>query len=232
MTNMNGKVVLITGAKGGLGTYVTQCFLDSGATVVGVSRSIQNGDFSHANFTAMPAELSSAERAGEVVDCVVSRFGRLDAVLHLLGGFAGGKPLSETDDETLDRMLDLNLRSAFRIVRAALPALRAAGGGCIVAIGTRAAVEPAPLAAAYAASKAALVALIRAVAAESKDDRIRANVLLPGTMDTPANRKADPAADFSKWVDPACVASLALHLVSDSGSPITGAAIPVYGRDF
>jgi NAD(P)-dependent dehydrogenase (short-subunit alcohol dehydrogenase family) len=232
MSNMNGKVVLVTGAKGGLGAYVTQSFLASGATVAGVSRSIQNGDFPHTNFAAIPAELSSAERAGEVVDCVVSRFGRLDAVLHLLGGFAGGQPVSETGDETLDRMFDLNLRPAFRIIRSALPALRAAGGGSIVAIGTRAAIEPAPMAAAYAASKAALVALIRAVAAESKDDGIRANVLLPGTMDTPANRKADPTADFSKWVDPASVASLALHLVSDSGSAITGAAIPVYGREF
>ncbi len=232
MTNLADKIVLITGAKGGLGTYVTRSFLNAGATVVGVSRSIQAQDFPHANFTALAAELTSAESAQQVVDCVVSRFGRMNAVVHLLGGFAGGKAVPDTDDETLDRMIDLNLRSAFRIIRAAIPAIRAAGGGSIVSIGSRAAIEPAPAAAAYAASKAALVALIRAVAAESKGDGITANVLLPGTMDTPANRKADPAADSSKWVDPAAVASLAVWLASSAGANVTGAAIPVYGRDF
>jgi NAD(P)-dependent dehydrogenase (short-subunit alcohol dehydrogenase family) len=128
-------------------------------------------------------------------------------------------------------MLDLNLRSAFHILRAVIPVMRASGSGRIVAIGSRAAVEPQPLIAAYSASKSALVTLMRSVAMENKDSGITANVILPGTMDTPANRAADPAADVTKWIDPQQVANLALWLVSDAASQVTGSMIPVYGKE-
>jgi NAD(P)-dependent dehydrogenase (short-subunit alcohol dehydrogenase family) len=228
---LNDKVVLITGAKGGLGSTVTQAFLDAGAMVAGVSRSIEDSDFGHTNFTAMPAELSNGEAARRVADAVVEEFGRIDVLVHLVGGFAGGKPVAETDDATLDRMLEMNLRSAFYIARAVLPHMRAAGSGRILAIGSRAAVEPGAGAGAYSASKAALVSLIRTLAVENKDRCISANVILPGTMDTPANRAADPKADFSKWVQPSQVAGMLLHLASDAAAQVSGAVIPVYGRD-
>jgi NAD(P)-dependent dehydrogenase (short-subunit alcohol dehydrogenase family) len=128
-------------------------------------------------------------------------------------------------------MLDLNLRSAFHILRAVIPVMRASGSGRIVAIGSRAAVEPQPSIAAYSASKAALVSLMRTVALENKDHGVTANVILPGTMDTPANRASEPAADFTRWIDPQQVANLALWLVSDAASQVTGALIPVYGKD-
>ena len=147
------------------------------------------------------------------------------------GGFAGGTPVAGTDDATFERMLDLNLRSAFHILRAVLPVMRASGFGRIVAIGSRAAVEPQPSIAAYSASKSALVSLMRSVAMENKDTAITANVILPGTMDTPANRAADPTADFGKWIDPQQVANLALWLASDAATQITGAVIPVYGKE-
>ncbi|MCI0365202.1 MAG: SDR family oxidoreductase, partial [Phycisphaerales bacterium] len=114
-------IVLITGAKGGLGTFVTQAFLDSGATVVGVSRSISAADFSHPAFVAMPAELSSAEAARRLAGEVAAQFGRIDTLVHLVGGFAGAKTVLETDDATLDKMLDLNVRSTFHIAQAVLP---------------------------------------------------------------------------------------------------------------
>ena len=108
MNTLEGKVTLVTGAKGGLGSFVTEAFLAAGAKVVGVSRSIQASDFSHPEFTAMAAELSSGEAARKLAEEVVARFGRIDALVHVMGGFAGGKSVAETDDATFEKMLDLN----------------------------------------------------------------------------------------------------------------------------
>lgn len=228
---MKGKVVLITGANGGLGTYVTQAFLDAGATVVGASRKIEQSDFDNPNFTALAAEISAREGAKTLVDQVVARFGKLDVLAHTVGGFAGGQSIADTDDATFQRMLDLNLNSVFHILRATVPPLRKTGAGRIIAIGSRAAVEPGAGVGAYSASKAAMVSLIRTVALENKDAGLTANVILPGTMDTAANRKAIPNADFSKWVRPATVASLITWLAGDTGKDVNGAVIPVYGSD-
>jgi NAD(P)-dependent dehydrogenase (short-subunit alcohol dehydrogenase family) len=230
MHSLEGKVALITGAKGGLGSSVTEAFLAEGAKVVGVSRSIQASDFPNPEFTAMPAELSNGDAARRLADDVVARFGRIDALVHVMGGFAGGKSVAETDDATLEKMLDLNYRAAFFIARAVLPHMRQQGSGRILAVASRQAVEPGTMVGAYSASKAALVALIRTIALENKDRCISANTVLPGTMDTPGNRAGDPNADRSQWVQPAQVAALLVHLASDAGAQITGAAIPIYGR--
>ncbi len=229
--NLNGKVILITGARGGLGTYVTNAFLEAGARVVGVSRSIQDSDFPNTGFAAMAAELSTGDSASALVDAVAAKYGRIDTLVHLVGVFAGGQSVADTDDATLDKMLDLNFRSAFYIIRAVLPKMRAQGAGHILAIGSRAAAEPQALTGAYAASKAALVSLIRTVARENADKGISANVVLPGTMGTPANRAGIPGADYSKWVQPSQVAGLLVHLASDSASQVSGAVIPVYGGE-
>lgn len=228
---MKGKIALVTGANGGLGAYVTQALLDAGATVVGVSRKIQQSDFDSPLFTALPAGISTAEGAKSVVDSLITRFGRLDILAHTVGGFAGGKSIAETDDATFQSMFDSNLNSTFYLLRAAIPAMRKTGNGRIVAIGSRAALEPGAGVGAYSASKAAMVSLIRTVALENKDVGIAANVILPGTMDTPTNRKFMPNADFSKWVRPASVASLIAWLVSDAGKDVNGAVIPVYGNE-
>jgi NAD(P)-dependent dehydrogenase (short-subunit alcohol dehydrogenase family) len=231
MGTLQDKIVLITGAKGGLGTFVTQACLDAGATVVGVSRSIAKSDFDHVMFSAISAELSSAEAVEGVATQVLADHGRIDVLIHLLGAFAGGSPVASTTDNVFDSMIALNLRSAFLTMRAVLPAMRSAGKGRILAIGSKAAVEAAPGAAAYAASKAALVSLVRSVAAENSDRGISTNIVLPGTMDTPANRKAMPGADASAWVQPAQVAALLVALAGDSLSQVNGAVIPVYGRE-
>jgi len=230
MERLDQKTALITGAKGGLGTFVTKTFLVAGANVVGVSRSIAASDFPDPRFVAIAAELSSGDAARRVANAVIQRFQRIDILVHLVGAFAGGAPVAETDDATFDHMLDLNFRSAFHILRAVIPPMRDAGSGRMVAIGSRAAVEPPPSIAAYSASKAALLSLILSAAKENKDRGITANIILPGTMDTPANRAADPKADFSKWVDPQQVANLALWLASDAAAQVNGAAIPVYGE--
>src|SRR5215831_3749073 len=153
------QTVLVTGAKGGLGTYVTQAFLDAGATVVGSSRAIQGADFPHPNFAAIPADLTNADAARELADGTLKRFQQIDVLVPVMGGFAGGQPIPETDDATWDKMMNLNLRSAFNMLRAVIPPMRQAGRGRIIAIASRAALEPAANISAYNVSKAGLLAL-------------------------------------------------------------------------
>jgi len=230
MNEFENQVVLITGAKGALGTAVTQAFLAAGAMVAGSSKTIQDSDFSNPLFAAIPADLTVAESAGYLVNGAVRRFGKIDALVHVMGGYAGGMSIPETTDETWDLMMNLNLRAAFNILRAVIPQMRQAGRGRIVAISSRQAVEPAAYLSAYNASKAALVALIRTAALENKDDGITANTILPGAMNTEANRKAMPDANPSKWVQTEHVARIVTFLASDAAAAITGAAIPVYGQ--
>jgi len=226
---MPAPVVLVTGTRGGLGTHVTRAFLDSGAIVAGSSRRIADADFPHPNFQAFPADLLDAAQTQALVDNVIARHGRIDALVHLAGGFTGGKPVVETGDDVWEQMLNLNLRAAMHVFRAVIPRMRAAGRGRIVAIASRAAVEPAPGVAAYSASKAALVSLVKTVALENGDAGITANVVLPGTIDTEANRSWGTPEERAKWVSPERLAALAVFLVSDAAGDITGAAIPVYG---
>jgi NAD(P)-dependent dehydrogenase (short-subunit alcohol dehydrogenase family) len=227
---MKGKVVLVTGANGGLGTSVARAFLDTGATVVGTSRKIQQSEFDSPNFAAIPGEISSGEGARALVEAVAVRFGRINVLAHTVGGFAGGQSVAATDDATFQRMMDLNLSATFYLLRAALPLLRKTGSGRIIAIGSKAAVDPGANVGAYSASKAAMVSLIRTVALENVDAGVTANVILPGTMDTPTNRKDMPNADVSKWVQPASVASLMVWLAGEAGKDVNGAVIPVYGN--
>jgi NAD(P)-dependent dehydrogenase (short-subunit alcohol dehydrogenase family) len=224
---MQDKIVLITGAKGGLGTFVTRRFLAAGAKVVGTSRSITKEDFPHDNFTPLSVDFTQSAAARDAVESVASRFGRLDVLAHVMGGFAGGQSVAETDDATWTQMRDLNLTSAFYLLRAAIPHLRKSGSGRIVAIGSLTAVEPHAGLGAYVTFKAALTTLVRTVALENQDAGLTANVILPGTMDTPANRKSMPKADFSKWVQPADVADLVLWIADERAGHITGAAIPI-----
>jgi NAD(P)-dependent dehydrogenase (short-subunit alcohol dehydrogenase family) len=228
---MQGKTVLITGANGGLGTQVTKTFLAAGASVAGVSLNIKATDFSDPKFTAFAADLASTAAAMKLAEDVMGKLGRVDALVHLAGGYTGGKTVAEEDEATLDQMLNINLRSTFLLFRAFLPHMRKAGSGRIVAIGSRAVEGPAPGIAAYALSKAAVVSLVRSVAAENKDLGITANVILPSTIDTAANRASMPESDSSRWIRPQTIANLILYLTSDAGAQVSGAVIPVYGRD-
>jgi len=231
MNELTNQVVLITGAKGGLGTNVTEAFLAAGARVIGSSRNIDDSDFPNPRFAGIAADLTDAQAARQLSDCVIRRFQRIDVLVHVMGGFAGGKPIAETDDATWEKMLSLNLKSAVNILRTVIPHMREAKRGRIIAIGSRQAIEPSANLSAYNASKAALVSLVYTAALENKDVGITANVILPATMNTDANRKANPSADPSKWVQPERVAALAAFLASEPGGQITGAAIPVYGLE-
>jgi NAD(P)-dependent dehydrogenase (short-subunit alcohol dehydrogenase family) len=231
MNESSNPVVLITGANGGLGTNVTEEFLKAGAVVIGTSLAIKDGDFPNPRFSAVASDLTNAQAAQALADDVIRRFQKIDTLVHVMGGFAGGKPIAETDEATWERMLSINLKSAVNILRAVIPRMRQAGRGRIIAIGSRTAAEPAANLSAYNASKAALLSLIQTAALENKDLDITANIILPATMDTLANRKANPGADPAKWVQPERVAALVAFLASPAGAQITGAAIPVYGQE-
>jgi len=217
--------VVITGAGGGLGTAVTRAFADAGATVIAVDRAWHESK----PFATISADLTTAEGCRAMIEHA-SQHGPIDALVHLVGGFRGGSPIAETTDGDWDMMMSVNVRIAFNAIRAALGPMLKSKRGRIVAIGSRAAVEPSPKFAAYAVSKAALVALITNLAAEVKDSGITANAVLPSTIDTPANRAAMPHADFSKWVAPESIAKLLVWLCSDAAADINGAIIPIYGR--
>jgi NAD(P)-dependent dehydrogenase (short-subunit alcohol dehydrogenase family) len=209
---------------------VTKAFLDAGARVIGVDRSARSRNADHPSLSHFAVALESAEGVRMLVADVLNLHGRIDAVVHLVGGFAGGQRVEETADETWEQMIAMNLRPAWILSRAVLPVMREAGRGSIVAIGTAAALSPVAGMGAYGASKAALISLIQTIAAENREVGIRANVVSPNTMDTPANRAAMPDADPGRWVQPANVASLIVWLVSDAGAEVNGAVIPLPGR--
>ena len=229
--SLQGQVAIVTGANGGLGTFVAKALLATGATVAGIARSNAAGESHDSSYHPVSADLTDPNAAKALIVRLAAQFGRVDVLVHVMGGFAGGTSVAETDDETWKRMLDINLNAAFYVLRAVVPVMRQAERGRIIAIGSRQAVQPAANVAAYSASKSALVSLVQTVALENKDKNIRANVILPGTMDTPANRAAMPKANFAKWVQPQHVADLVVMLAGETGGDITGAAIPVYGPE-
>jgi len=222
------RVVLITGANGGLGQTVARAFLDAAAVVAGVARSWKDQQPSE-GLQLLEHDLTSPAGARRAVEETIARNQRLDIVLHLVGGFAGGRPVHQTEDETWRQMMDLNLNAAFYLFRAALPQLLEAGRGRLIAIGSRTGAHPVRGLSAYGVSKAGLQALVRTVALELRGTGVTANVVLPSVIDTPANRAANPGADYSKWVTPASIAGLLLWLASDAAADVNGAAIPIYG---
>lgn len=228
---MTNRIVFITGASGGLGKSVTERFLASGATVIGSSRKISAEEFPVSNFAALPVDFTSDAAVRNAVDSIVRKHGRLDVLVHVLGGFAGGNSIADTDDTTWNQMRDLNLNAAFYALRAAIPHLRSSGSGRIVAIGSLAATAPHVGLGAYVTFKSALSMLVQTVAAENQDAGVTANVILPGTMDTPANRKAMPNADFSEWLKTESVAELAFFLAQPEAAHVNGAVLPIDGQN-
>jgi NAD(P)-dependent dehydrogenase (short-subunit alcohol dehydrogenase family) len=228
------RVVLVTGGSGGLGSAVTEVFLANGWRVAvpthasGGVEALEALAAEHSDrLTWFPADLSTETGAGEAVARTANWGGRLDAVVHTVGGYAGGAPLHETAVDEWDRMLSINLRSAFLIARAAIPRLPA--GGALVFVSSRAALQGRKGHVPYAVSKAALLTLTEAIAEEYRG-RVRANAVLPGTIDTRANRAAMPDAKHETWTPPAEIARVILFLASGESGVVSGAAVPVFGE--
>src|SRR5205807_2561660 len=166
----------------------------------------------------------------EGCDAAVEAAAPVRVLVHLVGAFAGGHPVATTDDSTFDQMINLNLRSAFRMVRAVLPGMQETGRGRILAIVSRAAEQPMAGSSAYNISKAGLASLIRTVALETKKSGITANLVAASIIDTPANRAAMPSANHALWVKPESIARLLVWLASDEAADINGAIVPIYGQ--
>jgi NAD(P)-dependent dehydrogenase (short-subunit alcohol dehydrogenase family) len=225
---------IVTGGTGGLGVAVTTRLLDDGWRVVvpwlfehELERIAQNP-----GLELIKADLFEPAAVGAVVEAATGkpREAPLRGLVNLVGGFAAGGRVHETPIEEFERQFRFNLRPTYLMVQAALPPMLEAGGGSIVCVGTRAALQPFSGAAGYIASKAAVIAFAQAVAVEYKNDGVRCNAILPSVIDTPANRAAMPNADHDRWVKPAEIAGVIAHLLSRDSTPTSGAAIPVYGR--
>ena len=219
----SGKVAIVAGGTGGLGRAVSLAFLEEGAKVV-VTYRVQSEwdslkDTGGANLSGRFIDVTDEAAVGPFAQEVAAEYGRVDALVNAVGGYAGGVKMWETDPKVFDLMLALNLRSGWTLLRAVVPIMLKQGHGAIVNVASSAAFDHAAGAAAYAATKAAAVAMIDSLA----------NSILPNIIDTEANRRAMPGADFAKWPKPEEIARVILFLCSDDARLIHGAAVPVYG---
>lgn len=232
----DGKIVLIAGGTGGLGRAVSLAFLKESTSVAVTYRNAAEFDALKKAAGAQAASLNgySVDVTDEVAVSrlaaeIVSQAKPLAALVNAVGAYAGGTTLWQTESRTMDQMFALNFRSGYVLSRAIVPFMLKQGSGAIVNVSSRSAIDHAAGAAAYAASKAAAVAMIDSLAADLKGTGVRANSVLPSIIDTEANRRAMPKADFSKWPKPEDIARVILFLCSDDAGLINGASVPVYG---
>lgn len=234
---MTATTVLITGAAGHLGRAVAAAFAAQGAHCALLDRNadalrlaygpVAMADTRHS--LCLSVDLLDAASTGQAVQAAVARWGHIDVLCHLAGGFDMGEPVHATRDQTLEHLLDLNVRTFLRITEAVVPHMLVAGRGRIVTVGAMGAQRGGAHMGAYAASKAALQRLTESLSAEVKGQGINVNCVLPSIIDTPDNRKAMPQADPAQWVSPAALADVIAFLGSDAARAVHGAALPVTG---
>lgn len=237
MFDFSNRVVLVAGASGNVGQAVARGFHAAGANLVLLDRATDRLSQLFPELAGSPdhlllgsVDVNEAESVEGAVQSSLERFGRIDVLANTVGGYRAGSPVHETPLDTWDFMLNLNARTAFILSRAVVPHMLTGGSGKIVHVAARAALAGSAKAAAYSASKAAIVRLVESLAAELRQENINANCVLPGTIDTPQNRESMPKADHSRWVAPEAIADVILFLASDAARAVNGAAVPVYGR--
>lgn len=230
--SFENRTVMVTGASGNLGKAVAAAFVQRGARLVLLAR---HGEALSAAFGALkdaalvPADLLDRRQAQAALEAAVQRFGRLDVLCQLAGGFRMGETVHETADSTWEFLFDTNARALVNITHAVVPHMIGRGGGKIVTVGAHAAQKGVARMGAYCASKSAVIRLTEAMSAELKDKNINVNCVLPTIIDTPENRAAMPAADPTRWVSPQALAEVIVFLASDAARAIHGAAVPVTG---
>jgi len=227
-TNMDGRIIAITGASGALGKVVAETALSRGAQIAAIDHAPSTLPASATQIDLGSVDLTDAAQATHAINLAATHFGRLDALINIAGGFAY-ETVQDGDGGTWQRLYALNVLTALNASRAAIPHLSATGAGRIINMGAMGALQANAGMGPYAASKAALHRLTEALAAEWKG-KVTVNAVLPSTIDTAANRASMKDADFSKWVRPTELAEVILFLASDAASGITGALIPVPGR--
>ena len=223
--SFKGKTVMVTGATGNLGRAVADAFSGLGASLVLVDLKGAGGETG----LFIPTDLLDQKSIDAAAEQAIARFGRIDVLCNIAGGFRMGTPVHETADADWDFLLDLNARTVLHTARAVVPRMLAAGGGKIVNIAAFAAQKGAARMAAYTASKSAVIRLTEAMAAELREKGINVNCILPTIIDTPENRAAMPKADPKRWVAPQDLAKVVVFLASDDARAIHGAALPVTG---
>jgi NAD(P)-dependent dehydrogenase (short-subunit alcohol dehydrogenase family) len=227
------RTVLVTGAAGSLGRAVAGAFHRAGAGLVLLDRNEEGLASLAAEFDGAGTyvvDITDPAAVGEVLGRVLTEVGRIDVLANIAGGFAMGRKLQDTDDDTWDLMFNLNLRSVFNTCRAVVPHMLAGGFGRIINVSARAAREGKGTMGPYCASKAGVITLTESLARENWHTPVNVNCILPGTIDTPPNRASMPDADFSRWVAPAALADVVLFLAAEESRAVNGAAIPVYGE--
>ena len=227
------QTVMLTGAAGNLGRAVATAFAAQGARLVLVGRQVQSlqAAFGEAGERRLfvAADLLDDAQVQAALAAAVARFGRIDALCNLAGGFDMGAPVHETTERTWGLMLDLNARTLLGTARAVVPHMLARGGGRIVNVGAAAAQRGAAQMGAYCAAKSSVIRLTESMAAELREQGINVNCVLPTILDTPENRAAMPQADPARWVAPADLASVIVFLASSAARAVHGAAVPVTG---
>lgn len=234
---MTESTVIVTGGAGNIGQAVTRAFLSAGARVavpfyktdLPDALDALKSEFGGERLLSFALDLTTERGATAAIHEVVEWTGRLDAVAHMVGGYRGGANLADTAVEVWDRMMDLNLKSAFLVARAAIPEMIRTEGGSLVFVSSRAALHNRRGHAAYAVAKSALITLVEAIAEEYRDRGIRANAVLPNIVDTEDNRRAMPDAVGDAWTAPEEIARIILFLASGQATVVNGAAIPVHG---
>jgi NAD(P)-dependent dehydrogenase (short-subunit alcohol dehydrogenase family) len=225
------RVVLVTGAAGNLGRVVATTFGARGATVVAIDQRAEGlaaalgGESDRLAFA--PADLLDQAATTACVERAIGRFGRVDVLCNVAGGFRMGEPVHETTDATWRFLFDVNARTMLHAVRAVVPHMLAQGRGKIVNVGAHSAQRGLAEMGAYCAAKATVIRLTESMAAELRERGVNVNCVLPATIDTPDNRAAMPGADSTRWVPPEDLANVILFLASDAARAVHGAAVPV-----
>ncbi|MCG8351800.1 MAG: SDR family oxidoreductase [Chloroflexales bacterium] len=235
-TEQNARVALITGATGGLGPAVVKAFAAEGARLALSSRSqgeletlVHESGLQPDNVLLLPVNALDSDAVGASVKAAEERFGRLDVVVHVTGGFAMA-PITETTMGSWELMIGLNLSAAFFVARAVLPGMLQRGSGKLIFVSSRSASRIEANVVAYAASKGGLETMVRDLAEEVRGKGVNVNAVSPSVIDTPANRKAMPGADYAAWVTPESIADVISFLASGAARDVHGAIIPIYGR--
>jgi NAD(P)-dependent dehydrogenase (short-subunit alcohol dehydrogenase family) len=225
------RTVIVTGAAGNLGKAVAHAFAELGANLVLVDlqrQGLQTAFGAEDDQRALvAADLLDMTGAAAIAQAARTRFGRIDVLCNIAGGFRMGEMVHETSDDNWNFLFDINTRTLLHAVRAVVPDMLAAGGGKIVNVGAFAAQRGAPQMGAYTASKATVIRMTEAMSAELREKNINVNCVLPTIIDTPENRAAMPKADPAKWVAPSDLANVIAFLASDAARAVHGAAIPV-----
>lgn len=236
-SDFSGKAVLVAGGTGGLGRAVSLAFLASGAQVAVTWRNEKEflalkdvAGEGASRLAGFNVDVTDTRQTADLANQILTQWSRLDVLVNTVGGYAGGIPLWNLEPEMLERMVSLNLRSGYALAKAVVPAMIARKSGAIVNVAAKAAWDHAAGASAYAATKAAAVALMDSLAADLLGSGVRVNSILPSIIDTAANRADMPNADFSKWPKPEDIAKVVLFLSSDDARVIHGASIPVFGN--